>query len=211
MAKGKRIDTLRLTHEGVTVEVPLIMHRNGGEILFQAEIREHDIDVRDTDATRLRETVDKQFRERLQIDWQPFLRVCFGGSRDNLIDSGEIRDSFHKNARARMKIEIERLWIGTAPDGQKMHCVNYGEVSTRHGNVRKGLPDTGKVDSHFWHSSYDGDGVAALIPDTEENRIALQSIIDDMEKLSNRLREVFSQEQIETTLALTGSNKLLTS
>lgn len=222
MSRGKKIDTWKVTHEGVTVEFPVFMHKgdhtDSGKTIFRAEIKEYDLRGSDTDADKLRAYMVTEFRKRLSINWRPMLRVCFGGQMEPLLAEGihgESRVRFRSDSK--LKMRVERLWVGEDFMGNPLYCENRTQPDEddrfSKSNVRQASPDVGLIDTEWWSSARvrDADGVAALIPDTAENRVAVQRIIDGMEKLCDRLREFLRPEQIETTLALVSQNMLLLS
>jgi hypothetical protein len=221
MARGKKIDTWKVTHEGVTVEVPVFMFKGDDydrrKNFFQAEIKEYDISGSDTDIDKLRVYLESEFRKRLSVDWKPMLRVCFGGSIQPIIGRHHDEEHVRQQSDSKLKMRVERLYVGADFMGNTVYCDNDDEPGNEgyfgKSNVHKGAPDVGVVDTEWWSSGgrRGNDGVAALIPDTEVNRVAVQRIIEGMENLLERMRGFLCPDQIETTLALVSRNMLLLS
>lgn len=207
-AGKKKIDTLQLEHEGVKAEAPVYLHKGDRTITFSASVNGYDISASGTDLDKVRQELEQEFRRRVSVDWKAFLLVQFGGKTHDLVHSDGL---LSQESRSQLKLQIERIWIGTDSAGEKMYCDNHDHHHDYKSSIRHGMPDVGPMDSDWWSKTDKkyADGVAAVIADTPENRMSVQRIIDGMNQLLEKLRGLLSPEQIEKTIALVSKNMLM--
>lgn len=192
--RPKRIDIWKLTYNGVTIQAPVFMDRSNGQ--FGTVV--HNVKIWDTDLTRLRERAQQEFKSKLSIEWLPVIQVTVSNSIHHLRRKGWEGGTvaLRKDSEAMLAVHVERYWIGSDQDGNKVHCeIRDGEEPGELGN-HDGLPQLP------YHALGDrGTQLMAFIPDTEENRAALERITLALETLSNQLRVILDSDVIEDTLA----------
>jgi hypothetical protein len=92
---------------------------------------------------------------------------------------------------AKVSLRVSQYEVAESKGGRKVHRCNDGS-----GTVMEGLPETGARQSDSWTES----DMRALVPDTKENRQAIQSVIDGFGKLRDKLATLLSPEKIEKSL-----------
>jgi len=155
----------QLSHNGITIEVPVFLNRAdskfGVYIYKQA--------IWNTDLSLLKEEAYKVFKEKLSIQWEPFISVYISTTVRPILrtDDWDKKKKERQNARIEFDVQFERYWIGTDDVGNKVYTEWTGD-NERPGSrgVHKGLPrEYQHGDKHF------------LIPDTPDTRRTLDEII----------------------------------
>jgi hypothetical protein len=147
---------------GTTMEVPVYQVINHDGIWLRVELPELGVLEECSDVNLLRDRVFTAIAERLVIRWAPYLWIS---AEVTCYDLDDFAGATHRNPHLRLDaaVRVDRIEIGTRPDGSTCHRgLEYGS------SVRDGLPtlDDGE-DSDTRHE------VESLMPDTPENRQAL--------------------------------------
>ncbi len=188
---------------------------------FRVQMEEPEIDERDTDINRLRKTVFAKIKTQLQIEWKSMLVVTVGVHRSRLFRKELKSDTPDTENSAGGKFEVEWYRVQIAQRGkQKMQRgfnsyykpMHYGSAPGDKprevwGSASQGWPNLTSENSRHRHGG--GKSVMAMIPDTPENRQALESISDQIEKLYANLSKLLNAKHIEQTLAQIAKTGLL--
>jgi hypothetical protein len=217
---GKKFETWRYEKNRQEIDVPVRV--NG--LKFLVVIPELDIHVSDETLTALQNKVFKLLDEKLSLQWERYLYITVSGDTsilrvkpkpedsDQWVDDDALSDQDYREANPEddsvelsLHINVERWELTTGPTGQKLsRRIGYNSSYTD-----KQWPDTGEGDEHRYNRSRE---MRALVPDTPEAREALNVLSRDLQRLNDRLRELFAPERAAETLALAVSGvKLLAS
>lgn len=235
----KHFTTWKFEHRGISFDIPVQLiddaraanwrSSSGDKTYFRVTIEDPEIDERDSDINRLRETVFKKIREQLTIDWSSVLVVHVKSNRESLFkDSGRGRKKLNlppdtpntrDDASAGLDISWERWQIATFKRKKIARRFSnfyepFGSGIERGEQAREVFHTAG----NGWPLDKDATGhhlnggeercVSAMIPDTAENRLALESIADQLGQLASKLKFLMSGAQIEATLQQVATHSL---
>jgi hypothetical protein len=168
---------------------------------FYVRIPELQLELRHKDVDQLRALVFAELDKRDEIKWVPWLHVTVEGDIDVMHDPDASDDALPKgNIRSSLRLHYDRVLLaddgdrklsrGVNDDGEPEKCVfdRWPEVGEK--KVHRGTYDNEK-----WKHE-----IAALVPDTEENRRALDAISTGMANLLQKLGSLLSPTRIEKTL-----------
>jgi len=195
--------------------------QDGARTYFRVDVTELGISVDDTDINELKKKVWKELDTKLSIQWTDWLYVQVNGYVGNIIKKPEpdddpitdLQDLIGKDAKCDITLEYERLQLGQIGE-QKMQrdFNNYHNGHTYYAQACEGWPSVGKPvqDEYKWsHRSKDYFEMRALVPDTPENRTALDAISEGFGSLLKKLTDLLSPEKVNATLAEVKSIKFL--
>jgi len=215
---GRKIAAWRLQapDDGIVhvIEVRMLDETRASKTQFRACLAALDIDEQDHDIDVLRVRMQKLINERSNVVWSPYLHVEVLGDRSGTDDDGEVQkgDLFevykHRNPRMQIKISIEQIELTTIDD-EKRH--RYSEHSGRH-DPRDGWPSVGRFGELDPEEPKDIahtlTATSALIPDTPENRAALERIREGFAAIVERLDALLAPTLIEDTFALLATGRV---
>lgn len=168
----------------------------------------------------LRKQIEEDFKEHFALTFKPTLIVLVdSGWESNDADrypkgllSPEVKwDSksyemiatdkpMLDDVSATLKVSIEPCYL--ADTGEIQHGTGVGK---KYGAKIYQKRDTHEDrDSHSWQM--EDDDKYSLIPDTPENREALQQIVDGVHKLRSKLEDLLSQKKIGSTIKMINAN-----
>jgi hypothetical protein len=181
---------------------------DGATTFFRVEISDLDIREEHPDINILKHQVWAELDKKLAIKWTDWLYVEVSGDIDTIVrkldaDDDPVEDPLDlvsEKARCNVVIEYSRLQLGQIGD-QKMQrdLNNYHQGKTYYNTAREGWPDVGASEPDRWYKK--SREMRALVPDTAENRAALDAISAGFDKLLQRLRDIMSPDKVLATLA----------
>ncbi len=193
---GKVIDTIEYREKGVLIKVDLRMVKDDYD-RYRYCVR-HDnprVELDDVDPTSLRKRTIEALREAVVINWTRMIRI--DTKLDFMAHSGwgsESADYLHGlEGQRQLSIDLRGYEVGTTHGNKpvfRFRAIDGHACADRH--TSEGYP------VRDGHAALDDS--QALIPDTEENRAKLRSVIEAFELLSARLRELLGQKNIGHTL-----------
>lgn len=130
----------------------------------------------------------------MKVTWDRYFHVCFIGTRPEPDEQDdEPSDEYDPLAiDTSNSLSVSEIEIGTKPDGGK--C--WREYSPHGGHrSRDGEPDIGMVTDR-WRKGE----VSCILPATEPNRVALESINEALLALHERLFEFFEPDEVDMHL-----------
>lgn len=190
---------------------------DGARTFFRVEIPDLGINEDDTDINKLKISVWKELDQKLSIKWTDWLYVSVDGNIDTIVrrleaDDDPVEDLMelvNRQANCSISIKYERLQLGQIGN-QKMQrdFNNYHEGRTYYETAREGWPEVGRKPpaKHRWGTD---NQQLALVPDTAENRAALDAISDGFGNLLKRLGEILSPEKAQSTLTNIKTTRLI--
>lgn len=190
---------------------------------FLVHLDEPPIHEQDSDINRLRETVFVKLAELVSIDWKPMLLVVVSCSRSALFDRKKQpanTPATKVSASGVLCIIWERWQIATLRGKQiSRQFSNYYTPFRGCGRPKEQPREVWEPSQQRWpldkraggskHRNRDTVDVETLIDDTPENRLALEAIADNIEKLYQTLSQLLGAAKIQETLAAITSNQLL--
>ena len=205
-------DTATLDVTVYMVEVPKHECCNDGlKAFFRVQVCDLGIDLTNSDINALRVELWKELDAKLAIKWTDWLYVEVDGDVDLIVrkrdpDDDRVEDPLDLISRkggCNVSISYERLQLGEL-SGQKMqrYWDNYHEGKTYYDTPHTGWPEVGKLtpseNPRWW--DLDERKTRCLIPDTIENRAALDVITGGFKSLLNKLHVLLSPENAQKTL-----------
>lgn len=219
--------------DGATLHVPVQLvdatkttsgrlGKDDAKTYFLVQLDNPEIDEQDTDINRLRETVFAKIKEQLKIEWRSMLIVTVDSSRSRLFrkELKAATPDTERNAHGKLKLSWERVQIAQHGKNKLQRDFNnyykpFGYTKERGEKPREvwnrghdGWPTLGAGENHK-HRAGRARSVGAMIPDTPENRLALEAISDQIEKLYDGLSKLLNSTRIEETLAKVAASGLL--
>lgn len=193
----KTLTTWRYIPPGATdpVKIVVTLEDAGDGLILGAYSDKFSTPFRDSDIARLRATVEAHLNSTVadiqQIDWEPWLEVRVIGDRQH-------PTNYKKTNGFNLAITYEPLARGVHRDTGEVFGINpngtlrpFPSPMTR---PTIGRPASEiKTANDFLETAY--------IPDTAENRAALDEVLGGMEQLNARLSRWLSQAQIGRALA----------
>ncbi|KKL74360.1 hypothetical protein LCGC14_2065680, partial [marine sediment metagenome] len=161
---------------------------------FQVVMPEYAINEADTDIESLREKVFKAIEVPFEIEWEPYLFIEIEGGdyplktvmwkewglREPTEAQTKYDDNDGLNGKLEIEIEVSEWELGTTKQGRKV------SRSLRHSKrlyqVRKGWPE-----EEAEGTSFNGYCNKVLLPNTPENRLALESLIQGISAFREQL------------------------
>lgn len=198
----KKVDTFLIedADRGISVKVAVFLVARGTAKLFACEERDLGIEEEDTDIQALHDRVHELVLERGQLAWQNWLYISVKGTVKNFAPRmGKDIDMSDRAAHGDIDLNITQVQVATTHSGKQVHRFSkdlYGPVTTLDKLTKDGLPPVGA--SNPYHGQ---EVMAALIPDTDENRAAIESIIAGMEQLRLKLHWFLHPVRAELSLA----------
>lgn len=205
---GRKFDIWQYQNDGNRMDVPV---RVDGTT-FGVVIEGMGIDLWSDNLKQLKNSVFKILEEKLALEWAPWLHITVHGNterlqirerteeEDDAFDweqaTAEERRQYNANENEleiSMTVRVQRYLLTTTPTGQKL-----SKQTGRYNNPHEGWPDVGLDD--YSRSDDEDRHMQALVPDTPENREALNILARDCQRLINRLKELFDPERAEATL-----------
>lgn len=201
---GKKIDTWVYDKNRNKIDVPVRLVNKH----FEVHLPELDISEEDEKLAELQRKVFALLDEKLALTWEPYLYIEVSGSTE-LFQIGERPedDDFDWNAATptqrreynasdtsvdmSLSVSASSYLLTTNPAGQKLHRRNERGYS----GTYEGWPETGADEDHE-----DNVRMQALVPDTPTAREALNLLSRDLERLKERLNELFAPERVNDTL-----------
>lgn len=93
-----------------------------------------------------------------------------------------------------LHVDVTAVLVGTDHAGRRVSKGEYGWE----GRVKQGGPETGDYKAR-WND--EPGGTAALVPDTPENRAALNALFAQLEALHGHLKRLMAPDALAATLA----------
>jgi len=187
------------------------------EVYFSVKMEEPEINEQDTDINRLRQTVFAKIKEQLSIKWRSMLVVEVECARHRLFDKRKKPDTMDTeySGDGSLGVSWHRVQIATFGKQKLSRTFNNyykpwgpGLQKERPREVwnqgTEGWPEVGTIADRRGYPR-----IKAMIPDTPENRVALEAIADNIETLYRRLGKLLDSDQIENTLARVAGSGLL--
>jgi len=168
---------------------------------FQVVMPEYAINESDTDIESLREKVFEAIEMPFEVEWKPHLFIEIEGRdhplktamwkdwglREPAKDQTKHDDDDGLNGKLEIEIEISEWELGTTRQGRKVsRSLRQGHRQYR---VQKGWPEE-EVEG----TSYSGYCNKVLLPDTHENRVALESLIQGISAFREQLDSLLHPE-----------------
>lgn len=194
---GKKITTWKFDDKkGLELDIPVYLgDRNNDKTgmtapTFSVKIDDPPIEDSDGNIAVLQERVYAEIRRVGTIAWSPFLHIEMGHLRD-------YRESLSKETSLTRTFTMNVQLIETATHGGK--GMNRKQGSTY---VDPHSPEVGLHD--FGYREKVANSVAALVPDTDENRVGAQRLLDDVTTLKRALARLVHPDRIDATLITLG-------
>lgn len=180
---------------------------------FQVVMPEYVINEYDTDIEELRGKVFAAIEKPFEISWTNVLVIEISGQDHPLkwekYKDWELREPSSKQFRLgeqvglggkiEISLAVERWEIGTTRNGRK---VSRKRDSERNNHIRKGWPEAVEAGENF-----SGFYNKVVLPDTEDNRTALEALIQGLSAFREKLDELIHPERAEK-LFRSAANKL---
>jgi hypothetical protein len=191
---------------------------------FRVQMEDPEIDEHDVNIDELKKRVFAGIKQKLEIPWRDVLHVEVDGDRERLFKKKTAADTKDTEASARVNVSVHwtRHQIAEVR-GKKVsrrfqswyeptqlddnHRVIKLPGREQFSSMSDGWPDTGRPTDR-WNKA-DKTRIAALVPDTPENRLALEQIADGFDQLHKRLMGLLAPKAIEKTLANIGDAGLM--
>jgi len=219
----KRIDTWVLKLEGRTIKVHVYLIKEYKPYTesthFRAEPEGFD-DVSDWDENldQLRRKITVTLRSKLTIKWTRMLHVRMLGRYGQLSKIepcttlfshredtgvkfvGDESDTYQlgEDVSADLQVTVEALLCGVDDSGNKFTRGGHGWGN----RTRAGWPEENAIQGQF-SDDRRNKGVAALVPDTPQNREALNFLFSEMNRLKEHLARLMTPAQLQETLSKT--------
>lgn len=165
----------------------------------------------------VRKALEKRVKANTSMEWMPYLYVEVSSSRsleppdpedEDLDEEDENNDSFFQtksgNTTAEhsmsVSIQVTELQLAETPDGDQKYREQsyYSKWKVMDGWPEVGLPQA-DPDERRWRFKPKHE-MRALVPDTPENRQAIENIREGMRMLARKLELVLAPENITSTL-----------
>lgn len=160
----------------------------------------------------LRDQIDADFKEYFSFEWKPTLIVMVDdGYRENYEDrypkgllSPEVKwEDFEMVSTDKPMLSKVSATLKVSVDPCYLADTGETENDERVYQRRDTHKDTSTT---TWNHSRRGEDKYTLLPDTPENREALQQIVDGVKRLHDRLEDLLSQKKIGHTLKMIHAN-----
>jgi hypothetical protein len=219
----KKVATWKYESRAGTLDVPVYMidysqkgryeQQQAGKVaVFRVKLDDPEIRLENTDINALKTEVWAAIKDKLSIVWRDMLYVQTEGNAHG-IDAKDPEGYRRKGERGAGKVEFDYKPVQiTEFNGKKMsrHLESVYNGNSTWSTASEGWPEVGHPSRyHYGKDKVDRSEVRALIPDTPENRAALDQIADGFKALHKRLLGLLSPKSIERTLANVGTAGLL--
>ena len=195
---------LRVKDEEVEVYVryqELNSGKGEDECRFIARAEKYGVKVEGTDIAKIKEDVYARLCDKVGIEWTPMLHVAF---QSEVYLLGEERHT-GKNGLTRIRFRISQEELSQDIDGKTLQkgYLGHPERAEYVGNI--------KFDNYqnAIYEDENGTGRAAFIPDTPENRMALNEINMRLAAVMDHLRDLLAPDNIQNTLTRVAEIKFL--
>lgn len=189
---------------------------------FAVEIPEIGIVEADKDLGALKKRVYEALNVKLSVEWRRMLHLTVKGSYSVLRTWGERTDDSldvddddsipddEKHADddcgVNVEIRVKAYEITETPTGQKLMRAYNGRSI---GDATEGHPETGLDGDDDNYRRYRTPTMRCLVPDTLENRQAINQLMRGFDRLVSKMHELFAPETAQETLAGVLGIKLL--
>jgi hypothetical protein len=205
---GRKFDVWHYEKDGNKMDVPVRIDGTTFGVVIDAM----GIDLWSENLKQLQADVFKILDEKLALEWTPWLHITVHGNTERLRakqwteEEEEAFDWEEATAEQRreysaneneleisLTVRVQRYLLTTTPTGQKL-----SKQTARYHNPSEGWPDIGLDD--YSRSDDEDRHMQALVPDTPENREALNTLARDCQRLVDRLKELFAPDRVQSTL-----------
>ena len=151
------------------------------------------------------ERVEKKVAAATSITWRPYLYVQTQGRLRPLPD--KLAGHGHGTEVAEVTVKVDCVQLAETPQGKRHRWREVGgRYDAADAQGEKGWPATGVApeSKESWRRKYEnGDDrpLRALVPDTPENRLALEEVVAGFGRLRATLQQFLAPEKIHATLA----------
>lgn len=200
--QGKKIDTWEVWRDNDRFQIDVRMERDGRHgdgFVFVAICTQFDLKYTNKDINALRKEAEAGVKAHEAVKYEPKLMVRYH-TQAQFTRSNEIEMRMDDPAidnewgyfRREVEVEIERMLVG---DSGKRDREDKPILLQKEG------PDRGSQQlwGEFGYDAEDGE-IRILLDDTLENRIALQAIMDGMDRLKAQLGALLMPENIKRTI-----------
>jgi hypothetical protein len=184
---------------------------------FRVSLPELDIEIEDPNIDNLKTLVWSELDSKLSINWTDWLYVDVDGDIDPIVrkqDADEKPEEdpnelIAERASCSVSVSYRRVQLGEF-GGTKMHrdLNSYHRGHYNYDKAREGWPEVGLKPEYNYRRKRCR-AMRSLVPDTAENRAALDLISAGFEGLLTRLSDLLSPEKCAGTLGNIESIKLL--
>lgn len=206
MNKGKKIETWKFEKNRSEILVPVHLitpesHEKRKRLYFRCDLEEFDIHETSENLTTLKTKVFGALDRKTDLDWKPYLQLTVDGESEMFSEKPKTRNA---SISVSLAVSVQPILLTKTKTGEKLHKDHPEGVpgrsqyqQSRSEYVQSGWPETKKRHLVYGRTPT----VVALVPDTPENRAALNLLSTDVGKLLERLLELFAPNAAEKTLA----------
>lgn len=205
----KKITTWSYSRNGICLEIAVYMHTGERQIRkkyvttwFGVTVPEYEISDFDTNVDSLKKRVFSQIEKRGTIEWKNVLWVSFEHERERLFDKRKRSDTPNTNREASSKLTLDwgRMQMAEKHGHKIYRLFHYYHEGTLDPDSDEPITDAREVYQGI--NSVYGYQKKIVIPDTAENREALEMVADIIEAAGEKLNVLLNKNSADAVKAL---------
>ncbi len=168
-------------------------------IVFQVKMEDPPIDLKHADVNELKKLVWAEVKGKVAIEWKPHIFIEFHGSAEP-INMAPKREGDHwrpfQQKYTSVRLDVKFLDLAELSNGQQYHRHRTDHHTSL---TQDGWPEVGpeKESSHF---RKDEGRMRGMIPDTPENRQAINNLINGFNALIASMQHILSPAVLPVAL-----------